>query len=126
MMRIWWHIKRWWARIRGRDAVTVRPRFRTPTYVRFERACILLGLHPDAVRKGEQTVDAADVGDVFTVGPKVLDVICTNGDVLPLDSMERPAAEHYVATLAARFFFLCSRRWLKERASLRTMLNGVE
>ena len=124
--RIWYRIKVWWARLRGDDTVQVTPRLvKKPTYAEYERLCILLGLDADRVRKGEQSVQDAEIGNVYQLGPKVLHICLTNPDAIPLDAMQKPAAEHYVATVAAHFFFRCAKQWQKERASVRTTLKRV-
>lgn len=126
MSRILWKIKQWWARLRGHDTVQVSPTLvQQPNYAQYERLCILLSLDADKVRKGEQGVQDAEIGDVHQLGPKVLRICLTNPDAIPLDAMDKPAAEHYVATVAAHFFFQCAKQWQKEQQSLRTTLKSL-
>lgn len=127
MSRLWWHVRRWWAWITGASAVDVTFRLRKLTYERFERACLLVGLDPDDVRKGEADLSDAEIGDVRETGPELIELLCTNHKQVRavLDRADKPVAEQLCAHLLTRFFFRCVAKWNDQTASLHTMLNGA-
>jgi len=126
MSSLWWHIKRWWAWLWGRETMTVEARLKQLTYRRFERACLLVGLDPDRVRQGEQGLQEAEIGDVRETGPELVRLLCRN-DKTVLDVLgraETPVAEHLCAQLLTRFFFRCVKKWRQQAASSSIMPSG--
>ena len=119
MSSLWWHIKRWWAALRGRETVTVEARLKPLTYRRFERACLLVGLDPDRVRQGKQGLQEAEIGDVRETGPELVRLLCRNDEAMldVLDRAEKPVAGHLCAQLLTRFFFRCAKKWRRQTAS---------
>ena len=126
MSSLWWHIKRWWAALWGRETVTVEARLKQLTYRRFERACLLVGLDPDRVRQGEQGLQEAEIGDVRETGPELARLLCRNDETMldVLDRAEKPVAEHLCAQLLTRFFFRCMKKWRRQIESYSITPSG--
>jgi len=103
---LWWRVRTWWARRFGDGVVAVTPRLRTVTYRRYERACLLLDLDPDKVRQGNQSMDEADLGDVYVTGETLIELVCRNDAriVQVLRQSSKPVAEEIVAHVMAAFF----------------------
>ena len=126
MSSLWWHIKRWWAALWGRETVTVEARLKPLTYRRFERACLLVGLDPDRVRQGGQGLQEAEIGDVRETGPELVRLLCRNDEAMlnVLGRADKPVAEHLMAQLLTRFFFRCAKKWRRQIGSSSIMQSG--
>ena len=115
---LWWS----WKTRREDQALELTVRLREVTYQRFERACLMVGLDPDKVRAGDQSVEDADIGDVFETAPELIRTICTNHRRLTLvvARAEKPAAEAVVAHVLTYFFFRCLVHFAKQAQSYAT------
>lgn len=109
-----------WGSGRVATSVTVAE----PTWERFERACILVGLDPESFRKGDQ-----DVGDAERPsgedGKRLYRLICANPGALPFDDLaphEQDAVLSYVLNL---FFIEALRRFSEEQSALVSMLSDA-
>lgn len=128
LTRAWWRLRLRWARWWRDGAVRVTPRLRRPlTYRRFERACLALSLDPDKVRKGEQDVEAAELGDVYERGPELAELVCRNHRFITqaIRQSERPVAEEILAHVMAAFFLQSLIRFRTQKRSYATMQNGA-
>lgn len=115
------------ARLRGKRTVSVRPRFHSVTYDRFERVCLLLGLDPDDVRSEGGNVDLKkiEIGNVYETGRELLDVTLENARSFDLLDFEVPIAEEFVAVVLANFFFECLMSFERQKRELRSTLTGA-
>lgn len=109
---------------RGNRRVTIKPKQAEPTLNRFEGVCLLLGLDPDNVRKGQQSLGTVDV-DVAVVGRPLLSLVCKNAaHEIDLDQFEKPAAEELVAVLVGDFFLQCMMHFERQKIAVRTTLGA--
>jgi hypothetical protein len=100
-------------RLRKRT-IRVQPLFFVPTYYRFERVCLVLGLDPDDVISGTVSLQAARVRDPHQEGPVLLELILENHEAIDLSRFTQEAAEVFLAEVLAHFFFLWVGRELKQ------------
>lgn len=110
------------ARMKGQQVLTVEPVQATPTLERFEGTCLLLGLNPDKIRKGQQSTVAVDF-DVAEVGRDLLAQCLVNAEDFDLDAFQKVAAEEFVNLMVADFFLQCMKHFERQKLAVRTTLN---
>lgn len=127
MMIHWWYrLQQWWRGWRGGGEMQVGLQLADPEYWRFERACLICGLDPEDFRKGEATLQDADLPSGSDKVQRLFETVCTNPHVVDVEALTPPQRDGLVAHIAGHFFIDALMRFSEQQRAYSSMLNDAE
>lgn len=114
------HIRARLAARRGKRSVSATPRLRVPTYSKYERACMMCGLDPDAVRRGKQKfTDATAPED----GQALLELVLENSGQFDLKRLDPHLRDELLGVVMAHFFVYALNTFEQQKRSFSATLS---